>query len=58
MSSIRIVQITLLCGLIAVVCDARAGDWPQLLGPSRNGVAVDPMVAGLHKLGIDQDALS
>ena len=32
--------------LLAVpVCCAQAGDWPQILGPGRNGVAVDEQLA-------------
>ena len=35
------------CLLLALsVCDVRAGDWPQILGPNRNGVAVDERLAG------------
>jgi outer membrane protein assembly factor BamB len=31
---------------IAFFAQAEAGDWPQILGPNRNGVAVDEQLAG------------
>src|SRR3979490_2360247 len=48
--------------LLAFFCHASAGEWPQILGPGRNGVAVDeklvdslpagkPPVVGEHKVG-------
>jgi hypothetical protein len=30
---------------LAILATANAGDWPQILGPGRNGVAVDERIA-------------
>ena len=39
------VAVTLTLLAVFATSDAYAGDWPQILGPQRNGVAVDETIA-------------
>ena len=42
---IRLFAWTLMLALVATCTPGMAGDWPQILGPSRNGVATDETLA-------------
>ena len=48
---IRLLIIQLFVASIAAV-GAEAGDWPQILGPHRNGVADGEQIASLWKVGL------
>lgn len=47
---VRIAAVALSCCLIAI--HSSAGDWPQILGPNRNGVAKDETIAPWTKAGL------
>ena len=41
----RIAFLSCLILVLTVFASAQGGDWPQILGPGRNGVAVDEQIA-------------
>lgn len=40
----RLITLVAIAGSLTAICECRAGDWPQILGPNRNGVAADERI--------------